>query len=352
MKRLLYFLSKTDEELIAQCDLRSQKQQLAKGILVFISSINTTVIAIYTLFLILKSIPIALIAGLIFGLLNLFFVREVVSAASKVAALIFLPVAIFSAFILSVPFELAVFEKSINKEIVKVETTDIDKHIESLRREIYAYEAELAKLQKQLIDESEGTGGSKVSGRGPTYEQKLKIYQDYKDRREQKINELSFEIDRLGKEKASLLANPSGDFLLRVETLRAIRSSSLTASWVSWAIILLLFMTESFPVLIRLLEYNNAYTELSKTLYTYKKREQSTTPSINVRLAIPTFGRGFASAIDWTGTLDPSSEELREDATSPDEADVMALGGDWKTVGNDLRKVLGKHGTTSPRQAA
>jgi hypothetical protein len=104
------------------------------------------------------------------------------------------------------------------------------------------------------------------------------------------------------------------------------------------------------PSFVRILEANTEYNALvnirqAQTLE--EEAEKKPAYNINSRFSIPTFGQGYASAIDWAGSLAPRVEELRGGGGAPDEADAAALAGDWKAVGKDLKKVVNKYGAES-----
>ena len=246
MKKLFYFLSKTDPELIARCGVQAESQQIMKGVLILITGLFATLSAAFSLRLFFESIVLAAIFGVGYGLLIISVFREAVSSATKASALPALLLAIIMGIIISVPLDLRLFE-------------------------------------------------------GWTPDQIL----------------------------------------------------SLTGTSVRLFLILIL----ATPLLVRLLEGNNMYIESVKEQQACKRsdaleheREQIDTPNINLRPAIPSFGRGFSSAIDWAGALAPRVEELRGGDKTPSEADAMAMAGDWKAVGNDLMKVMKKYGAESTRQ--
>ncbi|MCI0488655.1 MAG: DUF4407 domain-containing protein [Blastocatellia bacterium] len=249
MKKLFYFLSKTDPELIAHCGVQAKSQQIMKGVLILISGLFATLSAAFGLGLFFESSLLAAVFGVGYGLLIMSVFREVVSSATKAFALPALLLAIVMGIIISVPLELRLFEGRISDEILS----------------------------------SVGT----ISVR------------------------------------------------------------------------LFLILIPAAPLLVRLLEGDNMYIESVKKLQACKRSgalertpEQIAASDINLRPAIPGFGRGFASAIDWAGALAPTVEELRGGDKTPDEADAMAMAGDWKAIGSDLMKVMKKYGAKSTRRIA
>jgi hypothetical protein len=355
MNKLFYLLSGTDQELIARCGTHSRIQQAAKGALVLVAGVLATVSMMYAMLSLPVSLPLAIISGITFGLVIISLDRLLVSAATKSSALLALLFAILIGLTLSIPLELRIFDKSIQAELVKEPIAEKEMRIRELEGEIKDTRSSLENLQKELIAEATGEGGTGRAGQGRAYEQKLKIYEDYKAQSEQRITQLSIEIDRIKREGDALRVSRSGDFLSRVEALRRVQQASPAALWTTWALRLLLILTQATPALAYLLEGKNEYSALLHKQWTYQPKfepRQRVASSTNVRLPIPTFGRGFASAIDWTGALAPSVEELRGQDQTPEEADAAALAGDWEMVGRDLKKVLNKYGPKSTRQAA
>lgn len=355
MTRLLYFLSNTDEALIARCPDSAKRAQMAKGAYILFTALLTVLFLSYGVFVSSKSFLLAT-TGLACGVLNLFVLRALFSARSKTAALSGLLLAIFTGLVLSVPLELRLFQGSIDKEILKRPFAERDARISELRAEVVDLRQELTRREKEFLDEALGVPGpgmTGVQGIGPAFKARKEIYEGFRAQSTQRITELSEEIREIELEKASLRADPPGDLLSRYEALSNIHSASPDAWRMSWGLRLLLIMLEATPFLLRLLEGRNPYTELVESRYAREERdEQGSAPDVNVRVPLPGFARGFAGAVDVSGALAPTAEGLRGGAESAVEADVAALAHDWETVGDDLRRVLNKYGAESSRRVA
>lgn len=355
MTRLLYFLSNTDEALIARCPDSAKRAQMAKGAYLLFTALLTALFLSYGMFIFSKSFLLAA-AGLACGVLNLFFIRVLFSARSKTATLPGLLLAIFTGLMLSVPLELRLFQGSINNEILKRPLAERDARIYELKTEVDDLRKELTRRQRALLDEAFGVQGPETTGmpgEGPAFKARQEIYESFRAQSTQRITELSEEIRQVELEKASLRANPPGDLLSRYEALSNIHAASPDAWRMSWGLRLLLIMLEATPFLLRLLEGRNPYTELVESLYVREERdEQGGAPDVNARVPLPGFTRGFAGAVDVSGALAPTAEGLRGGAESAAEADVAALARDWETVRDDLRRVLNKYGAESSRRVA
>jgi hypothetical protein len=68
-------------------------------------------------------------------------------------------------------------------------------------------------------------------------------------------------------------------------------------------------------------------------------------------LSLPSFGSGFASAMDWFGDLSPTIDEFRSGKRTLDEARDAAIARDWARIGQDLQNVLDRYGEESAKPA-
>lgn len=342
INKLLYSLSSTDQELIAQCDVQSKTQQKFKGILVLIAGFLAAISAIGAMSLLTRSLFLMIVSGIAYGLIIIFFDRSIVSAARKHTALLGLLFAIVFGITTSAPLELRLFKSSIDEEISKRQMTE-NMQIKELENEIEQSRKKLEDLQKELIVEAEGRSGSGMVGAGPVYREKLKAYEYVKSQTELRIAQLTIEIDNI--RRGTL--NRSEDFLSRLVVLQDIQKTSPSALRVIWVFRIMLILAYAMPSLFILLEADTKYNFLIKKRQANIPRYESEYPSTHIansRFSIPDFGRGFATAMDWTGMLALRVEELRGGDKTMSAADATALAGDWEAIGNDLKKVLDKHG--------
>jgi hypothetical protein len=138
--------------------------------------------------------------------------------------------------------------------------------------------------------------------------------------------------------------------------------------WTFLLTALLLTAFQSTPMLVGWLTFDNEYASLAQSwrdrmakLTEKQIRDFSFTPStLSNRpapdaysgLTLPSFGSGFASAMDWFGDLAPTVKEFRGGERTLDEARDAALARDWAMIGRDLQNVLDRYGEESAKPAA
>lgn len=357
---LLYFLSYTDRELIARCDVRSKIEQKVKGALVLIVSLLATFSAIEAMTFVTQSRFLIVVSGIACGSVCMLCDRYIVSVTTTAyVVLIGVVFAIILGVITSEPLQLRLFEARIDVEISSSQMTDErEMRIKELENEITRSRNKLEELQEQLIAEAVGRFESGRTGRygvGPVYNQKLKVYQDFKSQTEQRIAQLTMDIESVRNEESVASINQSKDYLSRVEALRKIEKTSASAFRLIWAIRFMLILTYALPFVLTLLAGNTEYSVLvrrQRFKLAGHEFENRVSPIQDSRLRIPGFGYGFAAAIDWAGMLAPTVQELRGGDRTPNEADAAALAGDWRAVGDDLKKVLRRHGAKATSQVA
>ncbi len=148
------------------------------------------------------------------------------------------------------------------------------------------------------------------------------------------------------------------DFLSRYAALQRIQATSPGAFKFVLGLRLLVVLILSSPLLVRLSAGKDEYAAMVEAQQArayegyYERRlaresARGAARGVNSRLPVPGFGQGFAGAIDWTGLLSPSIEDLRGGDGPAEAADAAALAGDWQAVGHDLKKVIDKHGAKS-----
>lgn len=207
MYKLLYFLSGTDIDVIAECNSPSKSQQLAKGFVVVLIGLIFMFGCGYGLYFVFNSLVLAFFGGSVFGFVMLFFYRMILSARTNAPALFGFLFAILFGIIISVPIELKIFEKEIQSEIsvmnsvMTIKSIEEDPEISRKENEIRTIQDRLKELEVDYFKEVSGITGSRVPGIGPVAKEKKRIYEDYKYQSKEQLNKLSADIEDLKKEK-------------------------------------------------------------------------------------------------------------------------------------------------------
>lgn len=267
MKRLFYFLSKTDREFMSlPSAVVFHSQQIVKGLLVLVTGLFGCAVAVYAALLVSNSLPLAAVCGGVYGVIITFLNRELVTLGDRVM-----------------------------------------------------------------------TPGAKFFRSLPP-----------------------------------LLLMAGGSFLFSIPLqLRLFNSPIITNGGIAWTFLLmalLLTALQCTPMFVGWLAFDNVYAGLVQSwrdrvaeLTAKQIRDFSFTPSalssrpapdLYPGLTLPSFGSGFAAAMDWFGDLAPTVEEFRGGKRTLDEARDAALARDWARIGQDLQNVLDRYGEESAKPAA
>jgi len=258
MKRLFYFLSKTDKEFMSLPSAAVfRSQQIVKGLLVLVTGLFGCAVAVYAAQLGSNSFPLAAVCGGVYGVIITLLNRELVTLGDQVM-------------------------------------TPVAKFFRSL---------------------------------------------------------------------PPLLLITGGSFLFSIPLqLRLFNSPIITNGGVAWTFLLTALLLTAFqctPMLVGWVTFDNVYASLAQSwrdrvaeMAAKQIRDFSFTPgALSNRpapdaypgLTLPSFGSGFASAMDWFGDLAPTIEEFRGGKRTMDEARAAAIARDWAVIGQDLQKVLDRH---------
>jgi hypothetical protein len=292
----LFYLSKTDRELIGLCSNTAYKTQSGNGIFVLIVGIFAFSSASYALRTALGANRLAFVVAAVYATLIMFIDREIVSATSKNRGMVAtrLGLAVFIGLVVSVPIELRIFEKQINQELRRIQNTNNSPYlarkqqaeteyrgrVQAAAQYVQELEKEISQLQDRLTNEvlqpdrqipgvAAGTGRP---GEGP-------VYRRLQAQIEEKKNQLAqarAEQRKLEGEEAQVLARiaaeyqqqelPEADDLLsRYVALGAVKQDPLRgwdAFAMAWGVRLLLIMLELTPALIKVLQEENEYDAL------------------------------------------------------------------------------------------
>jgi len=199
LKKFFILCSGADRDLIGQCAEGEQTKFVGIGATVFFTAVMAFIAGSYALYTVFDNAYLAVMFGVVWGLLIFNLDRFIVSTIRKrdsftnefIQAAPRMVLAVIIAIVISKPLEIKIFEKEINtvllkeknamalnnkKEVANYFQTDLDKNrqqTDSLRAEIARKEKEVAMLYESYITEAEGTAGTKKMGKGPIFKEKF-----------------------------------------------------------------------------------------------------------------------------------------------------------------------------------
>ena len=198
LKRFFLICSGVDTTIISNCSNGEQNKYVGIGATVFFTAVMAFIASSYALYTVFDNYIIAVIFGLIWGLLIFNLDRFIVSTIKKrdqkwkevAQATPRIILAIIIAIVISKPLELKLFEKEINQvllteknqmtldnkvQIAQQYTPEIEQtnqEIAALKNEITSKEKETDALYETYISEAEGRKGTLLVGKGPVYAEK------------------------------------------------------------------------------------------------------------------------------------------------------------------------------------
>lgn len=221
MRKFLYFLSKTDADVVERCPQHSRNIQLTLGFFVLLTGLLAFIsgtYAISNMFVhadpdsgrpIMSPLgwPASVVLGAIYSVFIMAIDREIVSAADKRAAIFRLPLAIVISLVVSVPVELQLFNSRIEKQILARGAIADDNLRTRLNENVIPLERQrdtlLAMKQRAIaaatywsgIMEIETRGGDRAgekrpSGEGPVW----RSAKENRDRQDQLARDLDREL--------------------------------------------------------------------------------------------------------------------------------------------------------------
>jgi len=198
LKQFFWMCSGADTDILQTSSKAEQTKYAGIGGTVFFTAVMAFIASTYALFTVFDNYFIAIIFGLVWGLLIFNLDRFIVSTIKKqdnkwkevLQATPRIILAIIIAVVISKPLEMKIFEKEINQVLLtqkndltlanknqiatrfipEIET--IQNEIITLKQEVATKEAETNALYETYISEAEGTAGTKLLGKGPVYKEK------------------------------------------------------------------------------------------------------------------------------------------------------------------------------------
>lgn len=273
-----------------------QNKYAGIGATVFFTGIFAAIAGGFALFSVFKSIPIALLFGILWGLMIFNLDRYIVMSIKKkdnawkefTMALPRLVLAILIAFVIAKPLELKLFQSEINSELVLMEQEKYKEQEGLLRTrflpEMDRIKGEIVDLNAQIdnkrntrnalnqlaIQEADGTGGSGQRNLGPIYKAKKRdadLAQQELDKTIANINpqlenrqeELLTIGSQMNSTNSSLEKTRLDGFAAQMDALGRLGDKSSTIFWASIFITLLFIAIETAPLFVKLMSGRSPY---------------------------------------------------------------------------------------------
>lgn len=266
------------------------------GATVFFTGVFASIAGGFALFSVFKSVLVAILFGVVWGLMIFNLDRYIVMSIKKKdnrwqelgMAFPRLVLAVLIAFVIAKPLELKLFESEINSELVLMEQerykdqedllrtrfspeiAGIEADINSLNAQIEAKRAKRNELNQVAIQEADGTGGSGQKNLGPIYKAKKRDADLAQTELTNTIAELGPEIEAKRMQIKAIEAAMNGDlssmervkldgFAARLDALGSLSSKSTTILWASIFITLLFIAIETAPLFVKLMSERSPY---------------------------------------------------------------------------------------------
>jgi hypothetical protein len=260
--------------------------QTSLGVMVFITGVFAFISGSFAINTAFKDTTLALFVGVLYGIMIMAFDREIVSASTKQAVWIRLPLAIFIGFIVSVPIELRLLEDRLEKHLKMNEQAEnievinrrnsqhalLQSRKERLEEDARKYREQIAMWASNMEAEVVGRvkeGRTGKAGEGPAYRAA---------RQNKELNEALLrdtltqlrEIEKKEREERDLIERDyqrgfvlqTYGFLSQFEALEELKNQSSAAWNISWMLRCLFIFIEVFPALVKLLLPYNAYNAI------------------------------------------------------------------------------------------
>ena len=292
IKEFFWMCSGADPDLLNDCPKSEQIKYAGIGGTVFFTAVMAFISGSYALYTVFDNVYLALLFGLVWGLLIFNLDRFIVSTIKKrgnfgqelLQASPRILLAVIIAIVISKPLELKIFEKEIDQVILKkknqmtldnqdqiaqqfnTEIERLEKEIQALEQKVIDKEIEVNALYDTYISEAEGTKGTMKIGKGPVYKEKrekhdaeLKDLSEMKREASAQIEEKRTALSILRTQQKAQVANSQpiidgfDGLMARIEALDQL-------PWFPSFFILLLFLAiETAPVFAKVMAPKGAY---------------------------------------------------------------------------------------------
>lgn len=292
IKKFFWMCSGADTELLENCSKAEQIKQASIGGTVFFTAVMAFIASSYALYTVFDNVYLAVVFGLVWGLLIFNLDRFIVSTIKKrdsfrsefIQAVPRILLAVIIAIVIAKPLELKIFEKEIDRVLLEEknnltlanqeqialqfspEIRQLESQVETLKQEIINKETEVNNLYDTYIAEAEGREGTLKTGKGPVYKEKrekhdagLQELQTLRETNNAKISELENQISALKTNYQDKVANTQpvidgfDGLMARIDALEKL-------PWLpSFFIFLLFFAIETAPIFAKLMAPKGEY---------------------------------------------------------------------------------------------
>lgn len=304
MKRFLLFCSGANTDILKQCPTDESKY-VGIGATILLTSMLASMSGGYALFTVFRSIPAAILFGLLWGVVIFNLDRVIVSGMRRqkhvwidvAYALPRIILSVLLAIVISRPLELRLFEAELVEKWaqMQLETSNANRDTiakghtarvnaltaerDSLRGEINARFAEFQEAQQAWVKEKEGTAGTGIPGAGSVFAEKQRIMdnaalrlKETEERNRELINKHQLEIDWITAAQDSqfaqmdTLSDRANGLLARMEAFGVLKKESRTVRLAGLFITLLFISLETAPVMVKLLSTFSPYRPYDELL--------------------------------------------------------------------------------------
>ena len=278
LERFFQYLSNTDPEVIKSplCSKSVRMTQTMLGVMVFITGIFAFLSASFAVNTAFERTDLAVLVGVFWGAMIIWFDRSIVSTKNKLAILGRVPIALMIGLTVSIPLELKLFDdrlgKFLNQESQqenssviarKKQLTDrLAENEEKLKNEIIKYTEEVRKWSEAMQRETVGMvieGSTGKVGQGPAFqeakrnmEQNEKLLANTQKQLDDFYNHKKEEEIKIDNEFKGGMINQTYGFLSKYEALEGLKSQSVPAWSLAWLLRMLFILIELFPAFIKL----------------------------------------------------------------------------------------------------
>lgn len=298
MKKISAFFlwaSGADLKILEECPTDKTKY-FGIGGTVFFTGLFAAMAAAYSLFTVFDNYVVAVLLGIVWGFMIFNLDRFIVSGIRKedkpwrewLSAFPRIVLAVVISLVIARPFELKIFAKEIDPELVKMEQqvyaaqeleakarfepelTQIRSDVDRLKKEIADKAQQRDQLMQLAQQEADGTGGSKIKNLGPIY----KIKKTDADKAEGELQALEKSNAEKIQSLESLYNERRGAMLgvtnalehtrldgpaARMEALTRLVKKSPTMWWAHIFIVMLFLVVELSPIIVKLFSKKGPY---------------------------------------------------------------------------------------------
>ena len=298
VKQFFLFCSGIDQSILEKCP-SDENKYLGIGATVFFTGVLAFISSGYALYTVFDSWIMAILFGIIWGLMIFNLDRYIVSSMKSrgsffrdfFVALPRLVMAVLLALVISKPLELKIFEKEINAELVVMEQEVFKDQEDQVKARyealIETHQNDINTLKKEITDkteirdelalaalqEADGTGGSQIRNMGPIYrakkaeadqaqaelDQTLALNQPLIQEKEVAIADLQSTI---ATEISQLKRGAFGGIAARMDALGRLGEESNIIYLASIFIMLLFISIETAPIFVKLISSRSPYDHL------------------------------------------------------------------------------------------